>query len=72
MSEPKQSHTKLIWPMGPSKDAESLGSDEDHTSSLPVIPTIKPSKTSHSEKVLEKSNVSPWLHFVAGGYVPFT
>lgn len=53
----------------PTNDAEALGSDEDHTASLPVIPTIKPNKSSHSGKVLEKANVSPWLHFVAGGYV---
>lgn len=48
------------------KKAEALGSDEDHTS---VVPTIQPASTSHREKIIEKANVSPWLHFVAGGYV---
>lgn len=69
MSATKSSTSKFLSDMTPTKSAESLGSDEDHTSSLPVIPTIKPSKSSHSQKVLEKANVSPWVHFVAGGYV---
>ncbi|KAF5092432.1 hypothetical protein D0Z00_004589 [Geotrichum galactomycetum] len=43
---------------------DDLGSDEDHTS---VVPTIKPASGSLKQKVNEKANVAPWLHFVAGG-----
>lgn len=42
----------------------ALGNDEDHTS---VVPNIALQRNSPTEKVIEKTNVAPWLHFVAGG-----